>query len=188
MNVVDLVVVLLMVVLALRGYRRGFVRELFSFAGWLGGGVAGVFFVYPLTPIIAESLKIPAASAGLAAFLGVFFLVSTLFWLAGWLLSAIIKATVVLRPFDRAAGLVLGAVEGVAFAAILAGVFGASPLFPDVRSRIESSFLGSRLAEQAGAFFTAVRDRATALQQQEVDRERPEEKAPPPRRRAPKRG
>lgn len=160
MSVVDIVVALLVLVLGLRGLRRGFLREAFSFAGWLGGATAAVWFLFDLAPLIAETFRLPAAVGGLIAFVGVFLLVSTLFWLAGWLLAGFVRITVVLRPVDKAAGLVLGAAEGLAFAAILAFVFRESPLFPATRERIEKSPLTGTLADEAGTLFRALRDEA----------------------------
>jgi membrane protein required for colicin V production len=169
-SVVDIVVVLLVMVLGLRGLRRGFLREVFSFAGWLGGAIAAVWFMFDLAPLLAESFRIPAAVAGLIAFVGVFVLVSTAFWLLGWLLSGLVRVTVILRPLDKLAGLVLGGAEGIALAAILAFVFGQSPLFPGLHERIEASPVSGPLAERAGALFRELRDDA-ALKDERAEAE-----------------
>ena len=162
MNLVDLVVVLLVLVLALRGLRRGLVREVFTFAGWVAGAVAAVWLVFDLAPLLAESFRIPAAVGGLIAFVGVFFGVSLGFWLIGWLVGAFIRVTVVLRPLDRGAGLLLGAAEGLFLAGIVTAVFRQSPLFPTAREHIETSALGSALADQTATIFAAIRAEATA--------------------------
>ena len=184
MNQLD--VLLLVLVLAFRGLRRGFVRELFTFAGWLGGALAAVYFLYDLTPIIAERFRIPAAFAGLAAFLAVFLAVSTVLWLVGFLISTLIKVTVLLRPIDKLAGVALGAVEGLTLAGIVLFVFGASPLFPTAREMVESSALGPPVVEATSTLFSSVRDEAVRLRKQ-ADAIRAAEKkagkrgdAPPP--------
>jgi membrane protein required for colicin V production len=156
--IVDLIVALIVLVLGLRGLVRGFLREAFSFAGWLGGCLAAVWLLDDVTPIVVDRLHLPAPIGGLVAFVGVFLVVAMAIWIAGWLLAMIVRITVILRPVDRLAGLALGIAEGLVLAGVLVLGFRESPLFPVVRRELEASALSEPLAERTAALFRAVRD------------------------------
>lgn len=161
MNAIDLGVLLVVLVLALRGHRRGFLREVFTFAGWLGGAAGAFWLMVDLAPLAAEALHVPAAVGGAIAFTGVFLGIFLACSLAGWLISKIVRATF-FAPLDRFAGLSLGAAEAITLSALLLFVLHASPLFPAVASRIESSRIGKPLAVRAEAFITALRKTGAA--------------------------
>ena len=158
--ILDVIVVLLVLVLALRGLRRGIIREMFSFAGWILGVVAGVRFASLLAPWVSEQLQVPAGIAGLISFVGILIPVSLGVWLIGYLISDLIKITVILRPADKFFGLAVGALEGVLLSGILVGVFAVSPLFPALKTQLEQSVISGPLSEVARVVFSEIRDRA----------------------------
>lgn len=174
MNLVDVVVVLVVLVLGLRGFRRGFLREVFTFAGWLGGFLGAFYLMIALAPPIARSFGLPIEFGGLIAFVGVFLLVSVVCWFTGWALSKLIGATP-LAPLDRFAGLTLGLAQGLVLSALLCFVLYGSPLFPSAHEPIEQSLVGQTLVTQADAVLHALRQSSTA----EPAEETPDEPAKP---------
>jgi S1-C subfamily serine protease len=100
-NLLDVVIVLLLVLSAVNGYRRGAALQLTAYAGLLLGLLAGAL----LAPFFAGLVETPAAQAGVA--------LTTLLVLAaigdaiGWLIGSrfwVIAKQSVLRVFDAVAG------------------------------------------------------------------------------------
>ncbi len=159
-NVIDLGVLFVILVLALRGYRRGLLREVFTFAGWLGGMAGAYRMMADLAPIAAKAFHLPVVVGSAIAFVGVFLGVFLTCSIAGWLISKIVRATL-FAPLDRLGGLSLGAAEAVTLSALVLFGLHASPLFPTLAPRIESSWIGQPLAVRAKALVTALRQTAT---------------------------
>ncbi|MGH8274605.1 MAG: CvpA family protein [Gammaproteobacteria bacterium] len=118
MNWVDYVIIAIVVFSAVLGMVRGFTREAFSFASWIGAFVVAVIFVMPAAQLIKP--WVPGNQLRLVlAFVGLF--AATL--LAGIIVSHF-AATLVQRAklggADRALGLFFGIVRGyVAVAALV---------------------------------------------------------------------
>ncbi|MGH8427959.1 MAG: CvpA family protein [Gammaproteobacteria bacterium] len=117
MNWADYVIVAIVVVSALLGLIRGFVREALSLAGWIGGFVVAAIFVEPGAHLIAPwvhdaQLRVVLAFAGLFALTLIFGLI--LAHVAG----SLVERTG-LGPVDRGFGLFFGIVRGYVFVAVL---------------------------------------------------------------------
>ena len=118
MNRIDVVLAVVLALFALRGFQRGFSREIFSLVGLVGGvAIAGATFADA-----AEMLppSIPAIARPTVAFVGVFVAVALSAKLAGLLVHRAL-GLVMLSPLDRASGVLFGAVKGAAVLAM--GVF-----------------------------------------------------------------
>lgn len=155
MNVVDAVVLAMALFLGLRGLRRGLIRAVFGFAGWLGGFAAAFYLVGDLAPIAAERYELRPEVAALIVFLVTFAVVFVAASLVGWLLSRLARA-ILLGPLDRLGGLVLGACEGLVLSAFVLFALSESPFVPWAHRPIEESMIGRDLALHAKAFFNAI--------------------------------
>ncbi|HOC91146.1 MAG TPA: CvpA family protein [bacterium] len=119
--------------LAVRCMFRGFVKELFSLAGIIGG----IFLARCLRSNAAELFfpdvegKFLSETLGFALILVAVVSASTI---GSWLISRIIKKSI-LGAFNRIGGLAIGALQG----AILAGVFVA--VVSGISGGLENSFL-----------------------------------------------
>jgi membrane protein required for colicin V production len=164
MNAIDVGVVVVVLLLALRGFHRGFVRSVFGFAGWLGGFIAGMLLMHPLAPAMAEHFGIPLIAGTAFAFLAVFFSAVLVCAIVGWFLSRIVQATF-LDPLDRAAGLALGVVEGVAVCGVLLFIVQTRRMPPEWTSRMSSARIAPELASRAGEVVNEVWRRAPAASQ-----------------------
>jgi S1-C subfamily serine protease len=101
MDLLDLVIILLLVLSALNGYRRGAALQLTAYAGLLLGLVAGAL----LAPVAAGFVKSPLAQAGVA--LAVLLVMAGIGDAVGWLVGSrfwVIAKQSVLRTFDSVAG------------------------------------------------------------------------------------
>lgn len=113
----DIVAAVVILALALRCVLRGFIREVFSLAGIIGGIIlARLYFTYAaglFTPWVEN--RTLANSLGFASICLSVILISAI---ASWLISRIIRRTF-FGVLDRLGGLVVGALQGV----LLAGLF-----------------------------------------------------------------
>ena len=85
-HVLDLILLVLVVLFGVSGYRQGFIVSLLSFVGFVGGGVAGVL----IAPPIAEAAVDGAAQQALLAIV-VAFLAATFGQLAASSLGAVLR-------------------------------------------------------------------------------------------------
>lgn len=111
MNLLDVIIVVVMVFLIVRGVMRGFVREVASLAGIILGIWLAVRYMTPLTSLLKPHLPtfsfLPVVSFALI-FLGVLVACNLL----GWGLRALFKKTA-LGGLDRTLGAGLAVVKGV---------------------------------------------------------------------------
>lgn len=144
MNLVDLALVVLLLLCALRGFWRGVVRESFGFAAFVAGLLAALRFAEPLGGSLQswEMLAaLPDAARVGGAFVAVFLLVSAAVNLVGFVLDRLLGGGV-LRALGRVAGGIFGVAKG---AAVLAFVLLFFHLFPFVGG-LDERLAGSRLA------------------------------------------
>ena len=149
MNWIDVTLLVVLVLFALRGYFRGFFREFFSLLG-LGAGFIGA-------ARYAEAVAVFFAPYGNTApliykgigFIICFFLVYVVFNLTGWLLHRSAK-TVFLKTFNRFGGIFLGLGKGAALAALAVFTVTSTTLVPPAtREKLEQSYLVSPLSDLA---------------------------------------
>jgi S1-C subfamily serine protease len=95
-NGLDVILVVLLVVAAISGYRRGATLQVFSYGGLLGGLVAGAL----LAPSLAAMVETPAARAGVAV--ATIVLAGALGDALGWLLGSRVRARTRVSRVGRA--------------------------------------------------------------------------------------
>jgi len=148
MNTVDLILALVFVLAVWAGWRRGFIVGALDLTGLVVGFTTALFgYAYA-----AAWLERHHASLGVwtlpAAFIGLFLLVRLLF-------GAAVRSLVVMHPeahrdpFNRALGMVPGAVNGLIYAAIAAVLLLAAPLADGLSADARSSKAAERLTEYA---------------------------------------
>ncbi len=125
MNRIDVVLAIVLALFALRGFQRGFSREIFALIGLVGGvAVAGATYAEAAVMLPPE---VPEIARPALAFVGIFFGVALAAKLVGMLLHSLLGLTL-LSPLDRAAGIVFGAAKGVAVVTL--GVIAVRALTP----------------------------------------------------------
>jgi membrane protein required for colicin V production len=122
----DLLVLALVVLSALLGLLRGFVREALGLAAWIGAALCALR-LYPQAVPVAHRLIDDDAVAGPVAFLAVFAVLLVAFLLIAAALGALVRGTI-LGGLDRLLGIGFGALRG--FAVLVIAYVLASPVLP----------------------------------------------------------
>ena len=132
MQVLDLVFVILLGLLVLRGFLKGFSGELFSIASPALAFVAAVFFFRNGAEFLRSRFDQDALQMALfpeiLAFLGIFIVV----FIAGKIAGRIVKDVIVrlrLDVLDKVLGLFLGLAEALALIILILFLLNAQPLF-----------------------------------------------------------
>ncbi len=157
-NWVDLILLCVFALFGLRGFFRGFFREVFSLVALVAGFMVAVAYDQEIATFVSRHWKMsPLLLKGLS-FVAIFFVVYFLLNLAGWLLHRSEKL-LFLKTLNRTGGVALGLGKGAALAAM--GIFLLSidgPASPaDAGQRRE--FLSSRAAHPArpGSYSSSAR-------------------------------
>jgi membrane protein required for colicin V production len=161
MTVVDAGLLLLLVLFALRGFWRGFLRETLGLAGLVLAGILVVRWSEPLAGMLVARTHLSPLMARLLATVG---LALAVFLLVRILASFIVRLTSVLflRPIDRVAGVGLGLAEGAALLGLgLAAVLRVAPT-SEASHMIEASRLAHPLLQVADRIVEEVRPLAAA--------------------------
>lgn len=148
MNGVDVVLVLILVVFALRGYWRGFFRESFGVLAVIAGVAAALQFTAPGTLVLQEYASLPPAVQTGVAFVGIFVVVYAIVNLIGALLDRLAGASR-LWVVNHFAGALLGIAKGgVVLAAVLLFLH-LLPVAPAADAHIMSSAIARPLVGAA---------------------------------------
>jgi membrane protein required for colicin V production len=117
-NQLDALLLLLLTPFALRGYWRGFCREIFGLAGLVGGAAAAGAGSLALAGLLIARHLVPPAAARPAAFTLLFIAVVLAANLTGILADRLVRA-LLLGGVNRLAGAAFGCAKGAAVAAFL---------------------------------------------------------------------
>ena len=148
MHTVDLVLSLVLVLCALRGYWRGFFRECCGLLALLGGLAAAMSGTEVATTILQRYGKLPPSVEAGVAFVAIFVVVNAVVTLVGVFLDRLAGALV--PRINRIAGAVFGATKAavvLAFVLLFAHLF---PFAPQLDGQIMDSSIGRSLVTSAG--------------------------------------
>jgi membrane protein required for colicin V production len=140
---IDIVFLVLIVVLAIRGAIRGFVTEIGSVAALVVGLGGAILFYKPLAALIGRLFGISMWNP-LIAFLILFLVLYLLIKLLEHLLHAVFDK-LDLERLDRAIGFFLGLAEGLLAVCVLLFLLNWQPLF-DARKLLEHSLFARVLS------------------------------------------
>ena len=153
LNWLDWVVILLLVIGALDGIRRGLLLGALDLAAAAVGLAAAILLERPTGDWLSRlAPAVPSALAHLAAFLAVLVIVQVLLGATiGRLIAALVGALdrTPLGGVDRLLGLAPGVVRGVIIVTLFLLPFALVPLLPSVSQAIEQSTLADRLVGTA---------------------------------------
>ena len=150
MNVVDIILLSLLFLFGLRGYVKGFFREVLSLTGLVVGFMAAARYNHALAALSEEYWKISPFILKGASFVAIFFAIYLCFNLLGWFIHHS-ERFLFLQTLNRAGGIVIGIGKGAAvMALVLFLMSSASWIPPSASEKIKTSVLVpsfSRLAE-----------------------------------------
>lgn len=135
-HILDLILLGLIVLFAVSGYRQGFIVGLLSFAGFVGGGVFGALVAPPIARAVVDG---PSQQALLAIVIA--FLAATLGQLLASSLGAVIRNRVTgnnARAVDAAGGAIVSVVSLLLVAWFIGSAVSNSP-FSALRSQVANS-------------------------------------------------
>ncbi len=143
-NIVDLLLVLIVLLSVLNGYRRGFILGMLDLLGWILCLLAGLRFYQPvarwLVPPVSTTWAQPLAFVLIAIVTGL------LVQLLGYALLRRLPEDVHRRPVNQLFGLVPGLATGLITAAIISALLLAIPFNATLHERASESRIVNRLA------------------------------------------
>jgi membrane protein required for colicin V production len=138
MNVVDIVLLVILAVFLLLGFRKGLLKEVVSIIGLVVAFWAAMRFTKAAAGLVPK-LSLPAREA--VAFLVILIGVFLLFQLVGFLLRKLIRASP-LAILDRLGGVALGLLKGGLLLSICLLVLTLAPLPRPWAEKVEGSYAG----------------------------------------------
>ena len=157
-NIIDIVLVVLLALNLLNGYRRGFILGVLDLTGWVVSLLAGLRYYQPLASWLGPRVDLwseiwdqPIAFVIVALIAGIFV------HLIGYALLRRMSPDVHERPTNRALGLIPGLANGLITAAIVSALLLSIPLSEGLSERTRESALVNRLAVYAQALEAKLR-------------------------------
>lgn len=149
-SAIDLLLVVVIILSLINGYRRGFVHGVLDLAGWVLSLLAGLRFYQPVAQWIGPHIDLWSEVWDQPiAFIVIGLLVSIAVHLAGHALLTRLPRDIQERPLNQTLGLLPGFVNGLIVAAILSALLLALPLSERVSESTRNSAIANRLAVYA---------------------------------------
>ena len=146
-NVIDLLLVLLVVLSMLSGYRRGFILGVLDLASWVLSLLAGLRFYQPVARWLAVYIhSLPQIWDRPLAFILIAVIVGLAVHLVGNVILRRLPKDIQQRRVNRLFGIIPGFANGLITAAIVSALLLAIPLNEGLRERARASASVNRLA------------------------------------------
>lgn len=157
-NIIDVLLVVLIALNLLNGYRRGFILGVLDLTGWVLSLIAGLRYYQPLANWLGPRVDLWSETWDQPiAFVIVALLVGVVIQLIGYALLRRMSRDVHERPANQALGLIPGFANGLITTAILSALLLAVPLSEGISERTRESVLVNRLAVYAQALEVKLR-------------------------------
>lgn len=149
-NLIDVLLVVVIGLNLLNGYRRGFILGVLDLAGWVLSLLAGLRYYAPVARWLGPRVELWSEMWDQPiAFILVAFVVGVLVHVLGYLLLRRLSPEVHERPANQALGLLPGFANGLITAAIISALLMAIPLSESLSERTRESAVANRLAGYA---------------------------------------
>jgi len=156
-NLIDIVLIVLVLLSVLNGWRRGFTLGLLDLLGWALVLIAGLRFYQPLARWLGAHLALWSEVWNRPiAFIVIAILTGALVQILGYALLRRVPKDLHERTLNRLLGVIPGLANGLITAALVAALLLAIPFGEVVRERARESPLANRLAVYAEAFEAAL--------------------------------
>ena len=147
---IDLLLVAVIILSLINGYRRGFVHGVLDLAGWVLSLLAGLRYSQPVAQWLGPKIDLWSEVWDQPiAFILIGLLVSIAVHLVGHAILTRLPRDIQQRPVNQAFGLLPGFINGLIVAAILSALLLALPLSERVSESTRDSFIANRLAVYA---------------------------------------
>ena len=149
-NAIDLLLVVVVILSLMNGYRRGFVHGMIDLAGWVLSLIAGLRYYQPVARWLGAHIDLWSEVWDQPiAFVLIGLLVSIAVHLIGHALLRRLPKDIQERPVNQIFGLLPGLANGLIVAAILSALLLALPLSESLSERTRESAVANRLAVYA---------------------------------------
>lgn len=138
MNLVDILIWVVLLICAVKGFMKGLVREVCSLLGLIVGGWAAVVWCRPVAEVFQPHIPFSHTVTLLISFGLIFLALGLIFFLLGYLLTTLLKI-VFLSSLNRIGGVLLGILQGALVLCVLLVLGTSGPVPPKVRSYVEKS-------------------------------------------------
>ncbi len=142
MNIVafDIVSIIVLLILAVRGAFRGFIAEIMAMASLIVGIIIAVIFTHPVSILLQKYIGESFWNT-IIAFLGLFLISYLIIKIFENSLNALVEK-VQLEKLDQSLGFFLGLIEGVLLLIIIVFLLRVQPLF-NIETLFQDSFAAS---------------------------------------------
>ncbi|HKV34372.1 MAG TPA: CvpA family protein [Pyrinomonadaceae bacterium] len=149
-SAIDLLLVAVIILSLINGYRRGFVHGVLDLAGWVLSLLAGLRYYQPVARWLGPHIDLWSEVWDQPiAFITIGIFVSIVVHLVGHALLTRLPKDIQERPVNQALGLLPGFVNGLIVAAILSALLLALPLSERLSVSTRESFIANRLSVYA---------------------------------------
>ncbi|GAB3228440.1 CvpA family protein [Algoriphagus aestuariicola] len=114
MATVDIILLILIILGAIEGYRKGLLRTIMGLVGFVLAIILGVYFMEPMSKYLAKHLDQITFAFPILAFLIVFGITMAIVGIAGWMMKKMVDL-VLLGGLDSIGGAILGIVKTAFF-------------------------------------------------------------------------
>jgi len=153
MNYIDIILVILLVLAAISGYRKGLVAEVASLAALILGIWGAIEFSYITSDVLVENFNLESDHLGIISFVVTFVVIVILVHVVGNVVNKMVE-TVMLSFINRLAGLVFGVLKAALILSILLVLF--NKIDEDVHILSEKSKANSRMYEPIRSFAPSI--------------------------------
>ena len=148
MNLLDVGVAVIVAFVTVRGFFRGFFRELLGVVGWLFGGIGAALYYTLPAPWIGARWTLPPAIAEALGGLAIFVAIWATAKLLGWAFDRLTEKSL-RESIDGLAGMLIGYVKAIVMCSFILLIFTLRRGAPEISFRIPDSFCGSFLVSSA---------------------------------------
>jgi uncharacterized protein YkwD len=149
-NLIDIVLVVLVLLSVLNGWRRGFILGVLDLLGWVLVLIAGLRFYQPVARWLGAHVALWSEVWNRPiAFVAVAIVAGSLVQIVGYVLLRRVPKAVHERTFNQVLGVVPGLANGLITAALVAALLLAAPFGEGLRERARESPLVNHLAVYA---------------------------------------
>lgn len=146
MNIIDILLLVIVLLSVLSGWRKGFIVALLDLAVWIGSVVAALFLYRSVAGLIEKYIADLGVWSMPVAFLVVMLLARLLLGFISNRLIYSVEQDTHRHVFNKALGMIPGFISGVINATIVAALLLALPLSENINSRARNSAIAGRLA------------------------------------------
>lgn len=156
-NIIDIVLIVLVLLSVLHGWRRGLILGVLDLLGWALVLIAGLRFYQPVARWLGAHVDFwPEVWDRPIAFVAIAIVTGVLVQIAGYALLRRLPKEIHKRTFNRLLGVIPGLANGLITAALVAALLLAMPFGESLRERARESPLANHLAIYAERFEAAL--------------------------------